>query len=83
MSLLINSCKSRQACLMQLWLRNIVLSSWLEYLAGKNILNEIPSYTSHLPTIVAEGVSVKVAEPKTRETCLGGIYFLIGTNADV
>ncbi|XP_056165886.1 nibrin homolog isoform X2 [Syzygium oleosum] len=44
---------------------------------GKNILNEIPSYTSHLPTIVAEGVSVKVAEPKARETCLGGYTFLL------
>ncbi|XP_056165888.1 nibrin homolog isoform X4 [Syzygium oleosum] len=57
--------------------KHFVLSSWLEYLAGKNILNEIPSYTSHLPTIVAEGVSVKVAEPKARETCLGGYTFLL------
>ncbi|KAF8039691.1 hypothetical protein BT93_B2029 [Corymbia citriodora subsp. variegata] len=57
--------------------KHLVLSSWLEYLAGKNVLNEIPSYTSHLPTIVAEGVSVKVAEPKTRDTCLGGYTFLL------
>lgn len=57
--------------------KHFVLSSWLEYLAGKNVLNEIPSYTSHLPTIVAEGVSVKIAEPKTRDTCLGGYTFLL------
>ncbi|XP_030520749.2 nijmegen breakage syndrome 1 protein [Rhodamnia argentea] len=57
--------------------KHFVLSSWLEYLAEKKVLNEIPSYTSHLPTIVAEGASVKVAEPKTRETCLGGYTFLL------
>ncbi|KAI3419050.1 FHA domain-containing protein [Psidium guajava] len=57
--------------------KHFVLSSWLEYLAEKKILNEIPSYTSHLPTIVAEGASVKVAEPKTRDTCLGEYTFLL------
>ncbi|KAK7276156.1 hypothetical protein RIF29_17290 [Crotalaria pallida] len=54
-----------------------VLKTWLEFLAEKNIGTEIPSHHSYVPTVSAEGKSIKVADPKTRENCLKGYTFLL------
>lgn len=50
---------------------------WLEFIAEKKIGTEIPSCTSYAPTLNLEGVSVKVADPKSRENCLRGYTFLL------
>ncbi|KAK9285792.1 hypothetical protein L1049_024993 [Liquidambar formosana] len=54
-----------------------VLSSWVEFVAEKGIRTEIPSCSSHAPTLTVEGLSVKVANPKARETCLEGYTFVM------
>lgn len=55
----------------------IVLDSWVEFVAEKNIHTEIPSCSSYAPTVMVGGVSVKVADPKSREKCLEGYTFLL------
>ncbi|KAK7300595.1 hypothetical protein RJT34_11443 [Clitoria ternatea] len=57
--------------------KSCVLKTWLEFLAEKNIGPEIPSWHSYIPTVSAEGTSIKVADPKTRENCLKGYTFLL------
>ncbi|XP_057470030.1 nibrin homolog [Actinidia eriantha] len=54
-----------------------VLKDWIGAFAGKNISTEIPSCTSHAPTLMLEGISVKVADPKSRENCLRGYSFVL------
>ncbi|BFG43456.1 hypothetical protein CerSpe_297300 [Prunus speciosa] len=54
-----------------------VLGSWVEFLAEKNIRTELPSCESFAPTLTFEGVSVKLADPRTRENCLEGYTFLL------
>ncbi|KAI8536652.1 hypothetical protein RHMOL_Rhmol10G0273800 [Rhododendron molle] len=54
-----------------------VLKDWIEAFAGKNIGTEIPSCSSYAPSLVLEGVSVKVADPKSRENCLTGYTFVL------
>ncbi|MED6223371.1 Mre11 complex subunit Nbs1 [Stylosanthes scabra] len=54
-----------------------VLKTWLEDFAEKNIGTEIPSCYSYIPTVSVEGISIKVADPKTRENCLKGYTFLL------
>ncbi|MED6204438.1 Mre11 complex subunit Nbs1 [Stylosanthes scabra] len=54
-----------------------VLKTWLEDFAEKNIGSEIPSCYSYIPTVSVEGISIKVADPKTRENCLKGYTFLL------
>ncbi|KAL5574079.1 hypothetical protein UlMin_023676 [Ulmus minor] len=53
-----------------------VVSSWVE-LQKKKIRTEIPSCSSHTPTIMVEGVSVKLADQITRESCLKGYTFVL------
>ncbi|KAL6959724.1 Mre11 complex subunit Nbs1 [Sarracenia purpurea var. burkii] len=60
-------------------MKPFVLKDWIEVLVGKNICTEIPSCTSYAPTLMLEGISVKVAEPKSRENCLRGYTFLLET----
>ncbi|GMY24558.1 nijmegen breakage syndrome 1 protein isoform X1 [Fagus crenata] len=55
----------------------IVLNSWVEFVAEKNIRTEIPSCSSYAPILTVEGVSIKVADPKSRENCLEGYTFLL------
>ncbi|XP_059452805.1 nibrin homolog [Corylus avellana] len=55
----------------------IVLDSWVKFVAEKSIRTEIPSCSSYAPTLTMEGVSVKVADPKSREKCLEGYTFLL------
>ncbi|XP_031388603.1 nijmegen breakage syndrome 1 protein isoform X1 [Punica granatum] len=55
----------------------LVLSSWVEFVAEKSIRNEIPSCSDHFPSLSVGGVSVKVTDPKTRETCLEGYTFVL------
>lgn len=55
----------------------IVLSSWVEFVAEKNIRTEIPSCSSYAPMLTVEGESIKVADPKSRENCLEGYTFLL------
>lgn len=55
----------------------LVLKDWIEVVAEKNIQNDIPSYTFYLPTLTFEGVSVNIADPKSRGNCLGGYTFLL------
>ncbi|GMN51353.1 hypothetical protein TIFTF001_020492 [Ficus carica] len=54
-----------------------VLSSWIESVAEVKIGTEIPSCSSHIPTLMVEGVSVKLANPRTRENCLEGYTFVL------
>ncbi|KAL5811962.1 hypothetical protein ACOSQ3_026912 [Xanthoceras sorbifolium] len=55
----------------------LVLDSWLESLADKSICTEFPSCNSNLPRLTVEGVSVEIADIKTRENCLKGYTFLL------
>ncbi|KAL0015172.1 hypothetical protein SO802_002241 [Lithocarpus litseifolius] len=55
----------------------IVLSSWVEFVAEKNIRTEIPSCSFYAPMLTVEGESIKVADPKSRENCLEGYTFLL------
>ncbi|KAK4711517.1 hypothetical protein R3W88_006030 [Solanum pinnatisectum] len=55
----------------------LVQYSWVELIAGKHICTDIPSYSSHAPKLILEGVSVKVADPPSRECCLKGYAFLL------
>ncbi|KAF3444240.1 hypothetical protein FNV43_RR13930 [Rhamnella rubrinervis] len=54
-----------------------VLSSWVKSVAEENIRTEIPSCSNYSPTLTVEGVSVKVADLKTRENCLRGYTFVL------
>ncbi|XAR73633.1 hypothetical protein NMG60_11007670 [Bertholletia excelsa] len=54
-----------------------LLKDWIEIFAEKNMCTEIPSYTSYAPTFMFEGVPVKAADPKSRETSLRGYTFLL------
>ncbi|KAL5574083.1 hypothetical protein UlMin_023680 [Ulmus minor] len=54
-----------------------VVSSWVESVAEEKIRTEIPSCSSHTPTIMVEGVSVKLADQITRESCLKGYTFVL------
>lgn len=54
-----------------------VHKDWIEVFAGKNIVTEIPSCSSYSPSLVLEGVSIKVADPKSRENCLRGYTFVL------
>ncbi|KAH9625604.1 hypothetical protein KSS87_017079 [Heliosperma pusillum] len=55
----------------------LVLSTWLEFVAANRIRNEIPSYSSYIPTLTLDGASVIVADFRTRENCLRGYTFLL------
>lgn len=55
----------------------IVLRSWVELVAEKRIGLEIPSWSSYIPTMTVEGVSVKVAASGTRAKCLEGFTCLL------
>ncbi|XP_074275024.1 nibrin homolog [Silene latifolia] len=55
----------------------LVLSTWLEFVATNRIRNEIPSYSSYIPTLTLDGASVTVADYRTRENCLRGYTFLL------
>ncbi|KAJ6752573.1 hypothetical protein OIU85_002938 [Salix viminalis] len=55
----------------------IVLRSWVELVAEKRIGLEIPSWSSYIPTLTVEGVSVKVAASGTRAKCLEGFTCLL------
>ncbi|KAH8486229.1 hypothetical protein H0E87_025302 [Populus deltoides] len=55
----------------------IVLRSWVELVAEKRIGLEIPSWSSYMPTLTVEGVSVKVAASGTRAKCLEGFTCLL------
>ncbi|XP_041007224.1 nijmegen breakage syndrome 1 protein isoform X2 [Juglans microcarpa x Juglans regia] len=57
----------------------IVLDSWVEFVAEKKICSEIPSFSLYAPMLTVGGVSVKVADPKSRENCLEGYIFLLGS----
>ncbi|XP_024023511.1 nijmegen breakage syndrome 1 protein isoform X1 [Morus notabilis] len=54
-----------------------VCSSWIESVAEEKIRTEIPSCSSHTSTLMVEGVSVKLADPRTRENCLEGYTFVL------
>lgn len=54
-----------------------VLKEWIEVVAEKNICTEIPCCSFFAPTLMLEGVSVKIADPKSRENCLRGFTFLL------
>ncbi|XP_024973759.1 nijmegen breakage syndrome 1 protein isoform X2 [Cynara cardunculus var. scolymus] len=57
--------------------RHFVSFKWIELLAEKRIGTEIPSCSSYAPTLTLQGVSVKVADPESRENCLSGYTFLL------
>ncbi|KAF4396857.1 hypothetical protein F8388_004825 [Cannabis sativa] len=51
--------------------------SWVETVAEEKICTEIPSCSDHTPTLSVEDVSVKLADPGTRENCLDGYTFVL------
>ncbi|CAA3014567.1 nijmegen breakage syndrome 1 [Olea europaea subsp. europaea] len=55
----------------------LVQCDWVEFIAGKGICTEVPSSASYAPTLMLEGLSVKVADPQSREHCLRGYTFLL------
>ncbi|XP_028800530.1 nijmegen breakage syndrome 1 protein isoform X2 [Neltuma alba] len=55
----------------------LLLKTWVEVVAEKNISTEIPSCNSYIPTVSVEGASVRVVDPKAREHCLKGYTFLL------
>ncbi|CAH9106025.1 unnamed protein product [Cuscuta europaea] len=55
-----------------------VKSSWVELVAGNNIVTDIPSYNAHVPTLMLEGAPVEVAVPEAREHCLKAYTFILG-----
>ncbi|XP_076954972.1 nibrin homolog [Bidens hawaiensis] len=56
---------------------HFVSYKWIELLADKRIGTNIPNCNSYAPTLKLQGVSVKVAEPESRENCLSGYTFLL------
>lgn len=57
--------------------RPLACYKWVEFIAEKNICTEIPSCSTHAPTLKVEGLSVKLADSKSRENCLRGYSFLL------
>ncbi|XP_021746816.1 nijmegen breakage syndrome 1 protein-like isoform X2 [Chenopodium quinoa] len=57
----------------------VILSTWLEIIAGTRIHNEIPSYSQYIPTLTLDGESVSIADTRTRENCLKGYTFVLGS----
>ncbi|KZV53821.1 nibrin [Dorcoceras hygrometricum] len=55
----------------------IVQSSWIELIAGKTICTEMPSSLPYSPSLMLEGMHVKVTDPRSREQCLRGCTFLL------
>ncbi|KAA8547638.1 hypothetical protein F0562_004067 [Nyssa sinensis] len=55
----------------------VILYNWIEFVAEKNICTEIPSCSSYAPSLMLEGVSVKVGEPESRDNFLRGYTFLL------
>ncbi|CAI0394342.1 unnamed protein product [Linum tenue] len=55
----------------------IMLMSWLELLGEKCIGSEIPSWSSNVPTVAVEGVSVQLVDSITRSKCLVGYSFIL------
>ncbi|KAK3026143.1 hypothetical protein RJ639_042586, partial [Escallonia herrerae] len=51
--------------------------NWIKLIAEKNVCTEMPSLSAYAPTLLLEGVSVKVTDPKSRENCLTGYTFLL------
>ncbi|MCL7042809.1 hypothetical protein MKW94_027966 [Papaver nudicaule] len=56
----------------------VILNKWIKVVAEKNISSELPSCADYLPTLMLEGLPVKVVDPKSRENCLAGYTFLFG-----
>ncbi|KMT08098.1 hypothetical protein BVRB_6g143500 [Beta vulgaris subsp. vulgaris] len=57
----------------------LVLSTWLELVAACRLNNEIPSYSQYIPTLTLDGGSVTIADTRTRENCLKGYTFVLGS----
>ncbi|XP_050228059.1 nibrin homolog [Mercurialis annua] len=55
----------------------VVLHSWVELVAEKGIVSEIPSWNLYIPTLTVEGVPVKVVDSVTRANCLKGYTCLL------
>ncbi|GMH13279.1 hypothetical protein Nepgr_015120 [Nepenthes gracilis] len=55
----------------------LVVHNWLEFFTENKICSEIASCSFYVPTLIVDGTSVKVADSKTRETCLKGYSFLL------
>lgn len=58
----------------------IVLGDWFKVLAEQKIRTEIPSCTSYIPNLTLDGILVRVVEPKSREKCLEGYTFVLGSS---
>ncbi|GAB4836155.1 Mre11 complex subunit Nbs1 [Ancistrocladus abbreviatus] len=57
-----------------------VLHNWLEFLAETKICSEIPSCSDYVPTLIVDEASVAVADSRTRESCLKGYKFMLGSS---
>ncbi|KAM7515945.1 hypothetical protein LguiA_005528 [Lonicera macranthoides] len=55
----------------------LILQNWVVFIAEKGVCTDIPSCNSYAPTLKFEGLSVKVADPRSRECCLRGYTFLL------
>ncbi|KAK9117853.1 hypothetical protein Scep_015946 [Stephania cephalantha] len=58
----------------------VVLNEWLKLVSETRICNEIPSFIRFTPRLKLEGSPVKVVDPTSRENCLAGYTFLLGSS---
>lgn len=58
-----------------------VLINWVEVIAEKSVLTEIPSCSSYLPTLTLDGALVKVSDSDSRQKCLEGYTLLLESAA--
>ncbi|XP_010249688.1 PREDICTED: nijmegen breakage syndrome 1 protein isoform X2 [Nelumbo nucifera] len=59
--------------------RPVILGNWVEVVSQDNIRSEIPSCSLFVPTLMFEGMPIKIVDPKHRENCLAGHTFLLGS----
>ncbi|XP_078448561.1 nijmegen breakage syndrome 1 isoform X2 [Wolffia australiana] len=55
----------------------VLLGSWFLGLAAKKVRTEIPGFADHIPTLMFDGMSVRVVEPASRQNCLLGYDFIL------
>ncbi|KAK9106313.1 hypothetical protein Syun_022324 [Stephania yunnanensis] len=58
----------------------VVQNEWLKLVSETRICNEIPSFIRFTPRLKLEGSPVKVVDPTSRENCLAGYTFLLGSS---
>ncbi|KAJ6827628.1 nijmegen breakage syndrome 1 protein isoform X1 [Iris pallida] len=60
--------------------KHVVLVDWVKMLAVNKIRSELPSYIPYIPTLILEGISVRIVDPDSRGKCLEGFEFVLGSS---